>query len=74
MPFQSKPITEIKTETMKTITTNEYRNLIAGKYQAEAQRDKLLEALKWFVKRCENGEIRSTKTYARFQELIEETT
>ena len=42
--------------------------------KAEARIDELVEAMEWFVKRCENGEVRSKKTYARFKELIENPT
>ena len=34
----------------------------------------MLEALQWFVDRCDKGEIRSKKTYARFKELIKKAT
>jgi len=30
----------------------------------------LLEAMKWFCQRVDNGEVRSLRTYARFKELI----
>lgn len=38
------------------------------------QRNEMLEALEWFVKRCEAEEVRSKKTYARFKEIIEKAT
>ena len=31
---------------------------------------KLKEAMQWFIDRCDKGEVRSKKTYARFKELL----
>jgi hypothetical protein len=30
----------------------------------------LIESMKWFCERVEKGEVRSTRTYNRFKELI----
>ncbi len=32
--------------------------------------NELAEAMQWFVDRCDLGEVRSRKTYARFKELL----
>lgn len=34
---------------------------------------KLREAMQHFVDRCDRGEVRSTRTYAQFKQLLEET-
>lgn len=34
----------------------------------------MLEALQWFVDRCDNAEVRSTRTYNRFKEIIKKAT
>lgn len=34
----------------------------------------MIEALQWFVDRCDKGEVRSTKTYNRFKEIIKKAT
>ncbi len=37
----------------------------------EAENHEMLEALIWFCKRVELGEVRSRRTYAKYKELIE---
>jgi len=39
--------------------------------ELKAQNEELLEALKYFVKRVDEGSIRSTKTYNYYKELIQ---
>lgn len=34
----------------------------------------LLQALQWFCERVDKGEVRSTKTYNKFKQLIEKAT
>lgn len=46
----------------------EQENIKIQSQQEESQ--KLREAMQWFVDRCDNGEVRSKKTYARFKELL----
>jgi hypothetical protein len=38
----------------------------------EVQKAKLVEAIKYFVKRVEAGEIRSVKTYTKYKTLLED--
>ena len=38
--------------------------------QLEKENTKLKEAMQWFIDRCDKGEVRSKKTYARFKELL----
>lgn len=40
---------------------------------AVQQRDELLEAIQTFVDRVDKGEVKSTKTYNQFKELIAKT-
>ena len=37
----------------------------------QSDNSELLDALKWFCRRVDMGEVRSRKTYAKFRELIE---
>lgn len=41
--------------------------------QALAREEQLREALDWFCQRVEKGEVRSTRTYQRFKELLSST-
>lgn len=34
----------------------------------------MIEALQWFIDRCDKGEVRSTRTYNRFKEIIKKAT
>src|SRR5699024_6789002 len=34
----------------------------------------MLEAMQWFCDRVDNGEVRSTKTYNKFKQIIKEAT
>jgi|SRR5699024_1418227 len=34
----------------------------------------MLEAMQWFCDRVDNGEVRSTKTYKKFKQIIKEAT
>jgi len=37
----------------------------------QSDNSELLDALKWFCRRVDMGEVRSRKTYAKFRKLIE---
>lgn len=39
--------------------------------QIRMEKQELIDAMKWFCGRVENGEVRSKNTYARFKELIQ---
>ena len=36
----------------------------------QEENQKLREAMQWFVDRCDNGEVRSKRTYERFKEIL----
>ncbi len=38
--------------------------------QSKERELELTAAMQWFVNRCDNGEVRSKKTYERFKELL----
>lgn len=38
--------------------------------QLEAENKRLKEAMKVFVDRCDKGEVRSTRTYNKFKQLL----
>lgn len=38
--------------------------------QLKKRETELREAMQWFVNRCDNGEVRSKKTYKKFKELL----
>lgn len=52
-------------------SSNAVLGLQADLEQERSHSEKMAEALKGFVARVDNGEIRSYRTYSRFKELIE---
>ena len=52
--------------------SEEFSKTIIWVIQTAHENEKLINELKTFVSRCEEGSIRSRKTRAKFQKLIEE--
>jgi len=57
-----------------TISVNKLQEECKANAKLIAAAPEMFEAMKIFVERCEKGEVRSTKTYNSFKEIIKKAT
>ncbi len=66
--IQQQEIEQLKKE-IERLEDNEV--ILADEVIRLGQENTILkEAMQWFIDRCDKGEVRSKKTYARFKELL----